>query len=189
MTNKDRKKFAESMSVLNEEYGDPSKPISDLKLNLYFKALSDLSIEDFEKAVWLIVNTRKTASFPKIPEIREAIIGDNQDKSIIAWEKLINAIRAIGGYRSVIFDDPAISAIVELQGGWEKVCNMTSEEMKWFGKDFIKMYPAFIKRDLPVKALSGIHEKDSALKGIASTSKPVMIGTTEPLKSIAIGEK
>ena len=55
MTKQDRKKFAQLMSVLGEAF---DRDVSDSKVEVYFIGLEDISINDIERAVRNIVQTR-----------------------------------------------------------------------------------------------------------------------------------
>jgi hypothetical protein len=182
MTNCDEERFAALMLEMAEAVSQEASPF---KIEIYFKHLQDMPYEDVERAFQNIIRTRITATFPKVAEIRQAVHGDPQDKALIAWEQLINSIRCVGGYRSIMFDDPAITAIIEREGGWEKVCNMTSEEIKWFGKDFLKMYPSYARRVLSVKKLVGICEARNEIQGIKGYKiEPTMVGNVEKIKAL-----
>lgn len=186
MTNYDEERFAALMLEMAEAV---SQEVSPFKIEIYFKHLSDMPYEDVERAFQNVIRTRVTSTFPKVAEIRQAVHGDPQDKALIAWEQLIKSIRGVGGYRSVIFDDPVITAIIEREGGWEKVCNMTSEEIKWFGKDFLKIYPSYANRELPVKKLAGISEGYNETMGVKSHEiKPVIIGESMKIKALTEGK-
>lgn len=169
-----------------------SQEITPFKIEIYFKALEDLSIEDIERAVWSIIRTRTTVTFPKVAEIRQALHGNVSDRAEIAWNKLVGAIRSIGAYSSVIFDDPVIHAIVEREGGWGKLCDKTSEELKWFGKDFLRMYSVYEEQvtngNMTVAGiLPGMHEIHNAAKGLTDhIPSPEQIGTGK--RSIAWGK-
>jgi hypothetical protein len=50
---------------------------------------------------------------PKPADIVRNLQGTASDRSLIAWGKLLEAMRRVGAYRSVAFDDGAIHAAVE----------------------------------------------------------------------------
>lgn len=145
MTNSDKKRFWACMKALEECAGIPA---GKEKAEIYFRALSDLDIAEIEKAVWNIVGHRTTASFPKPGEIREAAIGNLDDKAILAISKIELAWRkGVGAYHNVCFDDPLIHVLIDRAGGWEKLCAIPEHDWKFFKKDLERQY----------KAMSGIH--------------------------------
>jgi len=59
---------------------------------------------------------------PKPADIIRAIKGNSQTQSLQAWSKVEDAIRLVGPYRSVVFDDLAIHGVLQEMGGWVKLC-------------------------------------------------------------------
>lgn len=149
------------------------------KIQFYFELLTDLEMSDLKKALNLIANTGKF--FPKPVEIREVIQGKPEDKAVVAVEKIQGALRGVGGYQSVIFDDPIIHVVIQNYGGWAKLSDITSEEWKWVKKDFEKAYRIYVNRasslaQIPA-TLPGIHETINSAKGMPwPEEKAVMIG-------------
>ena len=83
----------------------------------------------------------------------------SEDRVQLAWEAMVAAIRDVGGYRSITFEDPAITATVRALGGWERICTTDTEELhKWLRKDFERVYPAFARKPRPVERIAGLHE-------------------------------
>ena len=158
MLSQDKVRFAQCMAAMGEAFSQEASPF---KTEIYFKALSDLSIEDVERATWQVINSRGTATFPKVAEIREAIGGKLEDRAMIALTKVERALREVGAYNSIVFDDPIIHrAICSFDNGWIGVADMTMEEWTWARKDFIRLYNAFSNsgesRSVPTKLLGRI---------------------------------
>ena len=168
MNKKDAGKFAECMIVLNDTLGSNNQPPSAAKIEFYFKALSDLSIEEVETGALRVANTKTMKVFPTPAEIREAVRGKAEDLAVIAVDKIQNALRGVGGYESVCFDDPVIHLIIQNYGGWAKLSDIIQDEWKWIRKEFEKHYKVYAGRGTPLTAiperLAGIHEKVSAAK-------------------------
>jgi hypothetical protein len=150
------------MKALEEEF-TPGQPLSDLKMDINFKALEDLDIADIEKATWHLINTRKTASFPKVAEIREAITGNPDEKALLAYDAFTKGKERTGIYQSVSFEDKAIHAVVEAMGGWITACEITEDEWKYRRREFLDLYKALSRanREAPAK-LIGLGERGCA---------------------------
>ena len=160
-----------------------SQEASEMKIKIYAKALGDLSLDSIENACWQIIKTRKLATFPKVAEIRESISGEPETQALLALEKLEDAMRSIGRYRTVSFDDPAIHSAVEaFAGGWVAICEMQEDEWKWGRKEFMKLYQAFVKQPKSEVAqkLIGVHEHNNELAGREVVTETKYIG--QPLK-------
>ena len=155
-------RFLFVMAALAEATGQEA---GAFKIKIYAQALADVPVEAIEQAAWTIIRGRTTASFPKVAEIREALGGKPEDAALLALEKVERAIREIGGYTSVIFDDPVIHRVISaFEGGWIGICEMTHEEWKWARKDFERLYKAFSSQGVsdttPVK-LYGRHDREN----------------------------
>jgi len=138
--------FAKVMVLLGEVYG---KEVSELKMEAYYDALSDLTDEELVRAVRMLMRTKKISVFPLPAEIREAVEGTGRE--IIASLKVEEAMFKVGGYKSVVFDDPVIHVVIERTGGWPFYCAMEIDEWKFRRKDFERAYLAFAARPLPEK--------------------------------------
>lgn len=187
MTSNDRKEFAYLMAALAEA---TSQSASKQKIQIYFQALSDLDIGTLQKGVWNVINTRKTATFPKVAEIREAAVGNVEDQALLAFEKVRRAVAEYGAYKTVVFDDPIIHAAIENCGGWLAICEKTLDEWKWFQKDFIKAYTTFSRSGAPETApeLAGRHDIENTSRGLPA-NEPVLIGDKKKALSWIGGAK
>ena len=168
MNKKDAGKFAECMIVLNDTLGSNNQPPSAAKIEFYFKALSDLTIDEVESGALHVANTKTIKVFPTPAEIREAVKGKPEDQAVIAADKIQNALRGVGGYASVCFDDPIIHLIIQNYGGWDKLSDITQDEWKWLRKEFEKHYKVYAVRAVSLtvipERLAGIHEMINAAK-------------------------
>lgn len=168
----ENERFLFMMAGLAEAVGQEVTP---LRIKIYAKALEDLKIEEIEKAAWGLIQTRTFNSFPKPAELREAVNGKPEDAALIALEKVERAVREVGGYTSVVFDDPVIHRVIgaTAEAGWIGICDMPLEEWKWARKDFMKMYQAFAGRhemQTPVK-LYGRHDMHNTINGHIDSGK------------------
>lgn len=146
MQDNDRPKFASLMKVLGETFGNtaPSKE----KMEIYFRALSDMPIEKIDEAVLNLVNTRTiTSTFPVPAEIRNAVGARIDDLALLALDKAEGGVSRHGYCTSVVFDDPVIHMVIDSMGGWPKFCAPSAHgderEWHWIQKDFVKLYQAF----------------------------------------------
>jgi hypothetical protein len=142
MTAGDAPRFTAGLMALAELC---ETPMPETKLALYFKALADLSIEQVEAAVEILARTSCHYGMPKPVHIREAALGSPQDVAVLAWERVLTALRHHGGYVSVDFQDPIIHRVVEDLGGWVKLCDLPSDpkEQAYRMQDFMKLYRVY----------------------------------------------
>lgn len=173
----DLKAFSETMKGLAEIF-DSGKPLSAIKLEIYFRAMQDHSIQEIKMAAAKLVKTRVYSTFPKPAEFLGLIDGKEDDQPKLAWAKVDQAVRSQGPYASVQFDDPVIHSVVEALGGWAQICSCTDKEWVWKQKDFEELYPLMAKKPDHPHFLGGSISGD-----------PVQIGDTAKaaLKLIAGG--
>ncbi len=169
---KNHKMFKTYMATLGEIH---DKVISPLLMELYWKTLEPFTDEECERALKAMVTSQRF--FPKPVDILEAIQGKKENQGTEAWLKTLNAVKRIGNYQSVSFDDKAIHSVIDAMGGWEKFCMMLSEEEKWKQKEFEKLYAVISARPgTHAKYLPGTHEMVNDLSGHRLPVEIVMIG-------------
>jgi len=172
MTETDKKKFAEIMVGLAEIF---NAEMSKTRLKLYFGALQDLNVDEFEAAANRIA--RELKFFPKPAEIREMALGQTRDRALQAWVTVEDTVQKHDYYDTVSFGDRAINAaICAGWGDWAKFCD-DGREKEWVQKDFERLYMLYCGKPavgMPDKVI-GWHDKENSIKGYA-LQEPVMIG-------------
>lgn len=164
MQTEDSHRFAELMGVLYEVYGRRDKPLSDVLIEVYWNACSELTIEQFSEAVNKIMRTKTMQIFPPPAEIMEAIGDSIEDKALLAFDTLINALDY---YRSVVFEDGTIGKVVEAMGGWSVVNDWKTDDRRFHRAEFIKLYKTYdLRGPWPEAKFAGAFEIDNSRKGL-----------------------
>lgn len=151
--------FKDGMKVLAEV---SEHEATDAKLKIYWEIFKEYPLDDFLRGVSILVKTRTTASFPKPAEIIQAFEGVPDDHVALAVSSTRKAIREVGMYKSVTFEDVIINQVIDRLGGWVYVCNDFDWEYR--RKEFEQLYEA-IKREgggVSIKYLLGQHEINNA---------------------------
>jgi hypothetical protein len=108
-----------------------------------------------------------------------------------AWSVVDKAVRMVGPYQSVVFDDPIIHRTLDDMGGWIKLCNTGREEdYKFQGIEFARRYRAYVisggvGADYP-RYLIGMAECENGSRGL-KTSPPMLIGNQESCQRVLLG--
>jgi hypothetical protein len=179
MQKRDELKFAELMAVLSEVFDD-GRQISKIKMDVYYQALCGFEIADVEKAIKGVILKRSTASFPKPAEIIQEIQGSSADVSAIAWMKVVETIRRVGSYQSVMFDDPVIHEVLDFMGGWPSTADWLEDELKWKQKEFERLYSILkVNSRKSIPYLAGSHEIQNTANGYEPTHQVIKIGFDE----------
>ncbi len=139
MISADQEKFTQGLMILAEVY---NRKLSSLLLHTYWKCLKKYSLAVFETTLWNFVKNPDVSKkgFPSPAEWIKAIDGDAESKSLMAWTVIIKAIRHIGHYDSVMFNDPLIHLIIEDMGGWIFLCQQFERELIFLQKEFERRY-------------------------------------------------
>jgi hypothetical protein len=153
MTESDRGRFGVLMLGLGETFGEP---VSDTRMEIYFRALSDFELDAIARAVDSLVRTSKF--FPRPAEIREAMTGSVDDHAELAWNAMVGLVRRCGYWWNEDLqgpipwpDDATRRAALELYGGWKALCEClpaSGPEMLGTAKLFKTTFKAYAARDL-----------------------------------------
>lgn len=123
MTALDKPAFAEAMLTLSETFNEP---LSDVKIEAYFSALSDHDIAAVLGACRLALRASKF--FPRPVELREFITGSAEDAAEQAWGAVLREIRRVGYVGTPNLEPRALQAVNELWGGWRRLCETLPAE-------------------------------------------------------------
>lgn len=166
-------KFKEYMTMICEMF---DKKLSDMMKDLYWKMLEPFTDEQCEKVFQEIILSSKF--FPKPADFMEILKGKKQDQATIAWIEVLNAVKRIGNYESVKFDDPVIHSVINVMGGWDQLAStMTTDEEKWKQKEFERLYEVISSRDgKHPEYLPGTHEQGNFTTGYEVKQEIVEIG-------------
>lgn len=188
MRSEDLEKFSQIMTGLSELYG---KDVSGFMLDIYFQALSSFSIEAIDSAVSAHVRNPDTGQFfPKPADIVRLISGTSRDAGQIAWTKVDKAVRGVGPWETVCFDDQIIHKVISDMGGWIQLGDKDESEWPFVAKDFQERYRAYKSRGAAIEnypqKLIGEHEASNNKKGFQS-DPPVLIGDAQEAKRVMLG--
>lgn len=184
----DRGNFYSLMTGVLELY---SKKATPELMDLYFEALRPYELSDIARAMNLhAVDPDQGQFMPKPADVVRMIGGSKQNRALRAWSKLERAIREVGPYQTVVFDDPVIHAVVEDMGGWLDLCNTpTDKELEFRGNEFSKRYQGYAlqggAQDYNCK-LIGMIEADCNTKGKPAPT-PRLIGNADAARMTLAG--
>lgn len=184
MTNQDMPRFISAMTAMSVVF---KEPLSQPLVETYFRVLSGFDADQVDAGISKAISTLKF--WPKPVELVECISGGGlrlEDKAQVEACRVLEAIKSIGTYSSVAFDDAVTQAVIVQQfGGWAKFSEMRAVDEKWFVKDFAAAYQAFARANVKhYGALSGVASCQNALTGRPHDEKPVYIGDVEKAKAI-----
>lgn len=187
MNNEDRKAFFSALEAACEVYG---KNPSESTANLYFDVLSGYELRDILRALSAHVQNPDNGQYlPKPADLIKILDGDSQTAALKAWTKVVDAIKKVGPYQDVVFDDPLIHLIITEMGGWIHINSILTDELPFRSNEFVKRYRgssgSFSDSEYP-KILTGISNASNQLKG-HDAYKPVLIGCPDRARLVYKG--
>lgn len=166
MNQQDRKKIVLSLVALADMCG---RNLQEPTLAMWLKMLSPYTPEQVSEGITKVLANRKYSTMPMPAEVIEAIVGSSQDKGLMEAHRVLDTLRRVGSYESVVFDDPVTQAVIaEVFGGWVNLGETALEENRpFFEKQFTEAYQGFAKAG---------KRRGGFLMGRFDSSKPVAIG-------------
>lgn len=176
--------FTDIIQVIAEQYG---KRLSDGVVSLYWQALQDYDLAAVREALGRHLRNTDTGQFmPKIADIIRMMQGSSQDAAFSAWSKVDKAVRSVGPYDTVVFDDPLIHKVLHDMGGWMGICDKDDEAWPFVAKEFETRYRGFKSRNEKVEypaKLIGIFEAHNAKEG-HKVAPPMLIGDASKAQEV-----
>jgi hypothetical protein len=187
--NTEKESFGRLLIVTGEVYG---KHVSPTLVNLYWRILQHYDWVDIRRAFRAYIENPDNGQYmPKPADLIRFIKGNSQSRSLQAWSKVEKAIGHVGPYRSVVFDDEIIHAVLHEMGGWIRLCGISEKELPFTAKEFQTRYTSLCNNPpnhFP-KYFSGINEHLNGQKGFQNEplvllgdhlkAKALLEGTTE----------
>ena len=102
----------------------------------------------------------------------EGSMGEDE-KAFIGFIKVIKALEEIGPYKSIVFDDPIIHAVVEALGGWVELAKTPISQKERLKNDFINLYLMFSDKDVKIEKVKGLTDETVHIGGDNDTRKAI----------------
>src|SRR5690606_26216344 len=110
MIEQDRKAFFKLIADVSAFYG---KDFSTFAGNVWWEAMKPFDFAAVADALNRhCVNPDSGQFMPKPADVVKMLQGSTQDSALVAWSKVDRAVRTVGTYRSVTFDDPLIQRVI-----------------------------------------------------------------------------
>lgn len=144
----EREPFARMFHAVSALYG---RDLSADVVEIYWQALAAYDLSAVRQALDRHVKNPDSGQFmPKPADIIRMLGGTTQDAAMAAWAKVEKALRLVGGYTSITFDDPVIHAVIRDMGGWIKLTETKVDDLPFRAKEFEARYRGFaMRREIP----------------------------------------
>lgn len=163
---------------------------SEFVLSVYWAACREFDLEQVRKALTAHAMDADRGQYaPKPSDVVRQLRGTSTDRSMQAWGKVFDAMRSVGAYTDVVFDDPVIHAVVEDCGGWPKICRTEMDDLSYLQHRFTESYRSYVGKqfDYP-KALRGERSSDDVYlsRGLPAP-KPAVVGDVNQARLVYRG--
>ncbi len=144
MQDREAEEFSNVLTDVYEVYGKTC-PLGIRAL--WWEALKGYSIAEVRGALSAHVMNPDSGQFlPKPADVRRALEGSSDTRALQAWSKVDQAVRRIGPWESVAFDDPIIHAVLADMGGWTGLGQVTEDEWPFRRNEFVRRYQGYVAR-------------------------------------------
>lgn len=162
--------------------------LTPFSIGVWWQACEPFDMEQVTKALTAHAVDPDRGHFPPKPaDLIRVLRGTRGDRALLAWSKAYGAIGSVGGYTSVVFDDPAIHATIADMGGWPAFCRAPVDELPFLQRRFCDTYRAYSVRPgheyIPV--LQGDSDASNALRGHERT-RVAMVGNKAMCEAVML---
>lgn len=174
----DQPQFAATLSGVYAMY---KSDLSDALISIWWETCKSFDFAAVSEAFTRhCMNPDNGQYLPKPADIIRLLGGTSQDGALVAWAKVDRALRSVGTYQTVVFDDPIVHAVIMDMGGWVSFGMKSEDEWPFVGKEFQNRYRGYRLQGGAreyVKSLVGLAEAQNSQNGMRS-QPPVLIGNT-----------
>ena len=184
MTEKDFDEFENVISGVGDLYG---KKMSEWGLSIWWESLRNYDLKAIRDALSKHVRNPDSGQFmPKPADVIKMLHGSTVDSALVAWAKVDRAVREVGAYQDVVFDDPVIHRVIEDMGGWIAFGSKTETEWPFTAREFENRYRGYAGRGTTPEyrsVLTGISNAHNQQQGF-KTAEPVLIGNAKVAREV-----
>jgi hypothetical protein len=120
MNQSDAQRFRQLLAGVYSFY---RQELSDFQSDVWWQALRsfeyDVAKDAFNRH---LLNPDNGQFLPKPADIVKLTGGGTADRALVAWTKFDQAVKHVGSWDSVVFDDAIIHQVADDMGGWSALC-------------------------------------------------------------------
>lgn len=176
--------FSKTLLAVADYYG---RELSENVIDLYWNGLREYDLASVKRALWAHVRNPDTGQFmPKIADVARMTQGRTDDQAAVAWSKVDQAVRRVGTYQCIVFDDPVIHRVLLDMGGWVYIGSKDENDWPFVAKEFQNRYRGYRMRDETPEyppVLIGLANAQNGKAGFR-LNPPILVG--DERKAIAV---
>lgn len=176
MQTEEFEKFHDGIVGVMDFYG---KSVSSFALDVWWTALKGFDLPAIVDAFNRHFANPEAGQYPPKPaDIIRMLKGTTLDAALTAWAKVDQAVRRVGTYQDVVFDDSIIHRVIQDMGGWIALGTKSEDEWPFVAKEFENRYRGFKSRSERPEyppILMGIANAHNCQQGFR-LNEPMLIG-------------
>lgn len=186
MTRDDLAAFAGAWTSASALYG--RQPTSGA-VQLAFDALASYDLRAVTRALSDHIRDPDAGRYQQKPaDLIRIIDGDADTGALRAWSAVDAAVRTVGPYQSVVFDDPRIHATIAAMGGWVALGSVKTDEWPFKANEFVRRFRGH--RGVPAqypRVLNGIAQGHNDTHYASHVAPPIMVGDEAKCRRVYSG--
>ena len=120
------------------------RPVNEFALSVWTAACEPFTYAEVAGALTKHATDPERGAFCPMPaDVVRQLAGTRGDRSLLAWNEAIEAVRRLGSWQSVSFDDKLIHAVIADMGGWQRFCALQIDDMPFDQRRFSELYKAY----------------------------------------------
>ena len=187
MVDSELPEFSRTLLAVADYYG---KELSENVVDLYWNGLREYDLASVKRALWAHARNPDSGQFmPKIADVARVMQGRTDDQAAIAWSKVNQAVRRVGTYQCVVFDDPVIHRVIADMGGWVLIGSKDDKEWPFVAKEFENRYRGYRMRDETPEyqpVLIGMANAHNSQQGFRQ-NPPILVGDERKADQVRLG--
>lgn len=164
--------------------------VSEFTLTVWWQAMQPFDLDAVKDAIGRHAMNPESGGFaPKPSDVVRMLQGSTQDTALHAWAKVDKAVRQVGTYADVVFDDPIIHRVLHDMGGWIGLGQKTEDEWPFVAREFENRYRGYrMRSEVPeyppvLLGIAGAHNR----KGGHDVQPPMLVGNAEACRLVIMG--
>lgn len=181
----------EFIALLTDALAYYKQDASKFTISVWIQACKPFTMEEIGRAMSAHATDPERGQYaPKVADIMRVLQGTTTERAAIAWGKAFQAMSSVGAYQDVVFDDPAIHAVIEDMGGWSKFCRTETKDLGFVQHRFCDSHKAYTARgqfDYPKRLYGERSPDDEYLSKVIQPPKPAVVGDIERCRLVYSG--
>lgn len=166
--------------VLTHAFTLQNRKVAPADIADWYSALAGYDLSAISQALSDHIRDPDVGRYPVKPaDVVRRIDGGGEMRALQAWSLVERAVRLIGPWQTVTFDDPAIHAVIGDLGGWVRLCETRTADLPTVRTEFVRRFVAHLAHPLAAR------DVPRALPGLGSTPiSPRLAG--DPDRALAL---